>query len=74
MEPYPWSNLLEPWKRNIVASHFTGYEQEAPAALWSAGQIGAPGATEEQLAGVEQRLGVALPPSYRQFLAAMNGG
>jgi hypothetical protein len=34
---------------------------------------GEPGATEEQLYAVEQKLKVKLPPSYRAFLTASNG-
>lgn len=74
MTEYDWVSLLDLWKRDILDSHFVGYERETPQSLWSAGQIGAPGATEGQLAEVERRLGVALPPSYRHFLATMNGG
>ena len=39
----------------------------------AAGWLGEPGATEEEIASVEQRLGVLLPPSYRKFLAQANG-
>jgi hypothetical protein len=39
----------------------------------AAGWLGYPGATEEQLAALERRLGACLPPSYRAFLATSNG-
>ncbi|RJL33649.1 SMI1/KNR4 family protein [Bailinhaonella thermotolerans] len=35
--------------------------------------MGAPGASEEEIAALERRLGVSLPPSYRQFLAVSDG-
>jgi cell wall assembly regulator SMI1 len=38
-----------------------------------AGWLGEPGATEEMIDATERRLGVPLPPSYRQFLAESNG-
>jgi hypothetical protein len=37
------------------------------------GWIGYPGATEAQITRTEDRLGAALPPSYRAFLMASNG-
>ena len=35
--------------------------------------LGFPGATEEQIVAAEARLGVMLPPSYREFLTVTNG-
>jgi hypothetical protein len=43
------------------------------AARISTGWLGEPGLEETELAALETRLGVALPPSYRSFLAASNG-
>jgi len=37
------------------------------------GSVLRPGATESQIAATEDRLGVALPPSYRAFLAVSDG-
>lgn len=37
------------------------------------GWLGNPGATEQQLVAVEERLKIKLPPSYRAFLGATNG-
>ncbi|WP_069161082.1 SMI1/KNR4 family protein [Nocardia altamirensis] len=39
----------------------------------AAGWLGYEGASEEQLAELEQRLGTRLPPSYRAFLGASDG-
>jgi len=46
--------------------------QVTPAVLTS-GWLGFPGVSEEQLAELELRLGVTLPPSYRSFLRVSNG-
>jgi HEAT repeat protein len=37
------------------------------------GWLGEPGATEMEIGSAESRLGVKLPPSYRQFLSETNG-
>ena len=39
----------------------------------AAGWLGESGATEEEIAFAEQRIGVRLPPSYRAFLGVSNG-
>jgi SMI1 / KNR4 family (SUKH-1) len=39
----------------------------------ASGWLGYPGATEDQIARLEARLGKTLPPSYRAFLKASNG-
>jgi cell wall assembly regulator SMI1 len=44
-----------------------------PPDLLEAGSLSAPGASEQQIAAAEARLGVRFPPSYRAFLAASNG-
>ncbi len=43
------------------------------AARVASGWLGEAGLDDAGLAGLETRLGVALPPSYRSFLAASNG-
>ncbi|PDP85414.1 cell wall assembly protein [Glycomyces fuscus] len=43
--------------------------EEQRAASW----LGHEGAAEERIAGLEERLGTRLPPSYRSFLAASDG-
>ncbi len=35
--------------------------------------LGYPGASESEITQAESRLGVKLPPSYRQFLGVSNG-
>ncbi len=44
-----------------------------PTVVVASGWLGYSGATDEQLAALETRLGVTLPPSYRAFLSVSNG-
>jgi hypothetical protein len=46
---------------------------EKPAELMASGWLGYPGASEEQIQQLENRLGLPLPPSYREFLKLSNG-
>ncbi|HZG65791.1 MAG TPA: HEAT repeat domain-containing protein, partial [Herpetosiphonaceae bacterium] len=49
------------------------YWSDLPPEVIAAGWLGYPGATEEQIAAAEARLGTTLPPSYRDFLKVSNG-
>jgi hypothetical protein len=60
-----WTQFLGKWSRERAASPLAG-----ELALQ---KPGIPPATEKQLASAEQRLGIALPPSYRAFLSVSNG-
>jgi cell wall assembly regulator SMI1 len=42
---------------------------EVKASLW----LGRPPASDSQISQAEERLGIALPPSYRTFLRVSNG-
>lgn len=68
-----WHAFLEDWFHDVFAYR----EQEAlammPQELVRSRWLGYPGASEAQLVAAEQRLGVILPPSYRAFLATVNG-
>src|SRR5512133_1332287 len=55
-----WRSLLRLWERHPSSS------AESDSALRD-------GATADQIAAAELRLGMELPPSYRQFLIATNG-
>lgn len=44
-----------------------------PPQVIQSGWLGYPGATEEQIAHAEARLGITLPQSYREFLKVSNG-
>jgi len=79
MSPADWESWLREWNRALLASYdpgkygaFVDPAVVTPERLAS-GRLGAPGATEEQLAELEARLGTRLPPSYRSFLEVSNG-
>lgn len=63
--------FLEVWSREALTS---GQPlDDVPAEVVRSGCLGYPGATEEQLAQLEARLGARMPPSYRAFLSTTNG-
>jgi hypothetical protein len=73
-----WGAWLQRWNRELLA-RFDPAEYNAfvdpgvtPAVLAS-GWLGFPGVSEQQLAELEARLAMPLPPSYRSFLQASNG-
>ncbi len=66
-----WRPFLEAWSRQAFASRQP--LNDVPAEAVRSGWLGYPGATEEQLAQLEARLGARLPPSYRAFLSTTNG-
>ena len=71
MAYFQWDDFLRQWSKEIIA---TGkYDRMLPPDVIASGWLGFPSATEEQLQRAESRLGVQLPPSYRQFLATTNG-
>ena len=76
MEKYNWSQFLVEISQLITTdeSFVTGSNavtitNEQRASKW----LGKPGATEAELAQLEERLQQRLPPSCRSFLAASNG-
>jgi hypothetical protein len=82
MPTYDWKPFLEKWSSEIIASRqfasflkycaefYPGsYTQEVLESGW----LGYEGATVEQIAQAEARLGIKLPPSYREFLKVTNG-
>jgi hypothetical protein len=72
MSSFDWERFLRQWSQELIAS--MGAELETlPAEVIESGWLGYPGATEEQIAQVETRLGTPLPPSYREFLKVTNG-
>ncbi|MBN1310237.1 MAG: SMI1/KNR4 family protein [Anaerolineae bacterium] len=72
MKTFDWKPFLEKWSRAVLESpeveHF-----DLPPEMIQSGWLGLPGATDEQIAAAEARLGVRLPPSYRSFLRVTNG-
>ena len=82
MVQYPWRELLTAWSREILvsrefASDLTWLRSEYPDSytpdVLSSGWLGYPGATDDEIAAAEKRLGVTLPPDYREFLQVSNG-
>src|SRR5689334_23303262 len=82
MAQYEWREFLSQWSCEILASkqfaefltyradEYSGsYAPEVLASDW----LGYPGATEEQIVAAEARLGISLPPDYREFLQTSNG-
>lgn len=70
MTEFDWRLFLERWSRELIEA---GEEPELAPEIRASGWLGFPGATEEQLAAADARLGTSLPPSYRDFLRASNG-
>ncbi len=63
---------MRQWSQELLES--IGSEQSnLPEAVVRSGWLGYPGATEAQIVRAETRLGMALPPSYRNFLKVTNG-
>jgi SMI1/KNR4 family protein SUKH-1 len=63
--------LMTRWNAALLADE--EIRAQLPPEAIAAGWMGYPGATEEQIAALESRLGATLPPSYRAFLAFSNG-
>ncbi|NVO30534.1 SMI1/KNR4 family protein [Hymenobacter lapidiphilus] len=71
-----WPDLLRQISKEILtdADFLEGNLAETlTPAHRQAGWLGEPGATEVELAALEQRLATQLPPSYRTFLQTSNG-
>ncbi|MGO8672925.1 MAG: SMI1/KNR4 family protein [Capsulimonadaceae bacterium] len=62
-----WPSFLQEFNARFLESDHEIWTEPKPAYL------GHPGASEEQIAAAEARLGVTLPPSYRAFLMQSNG-
>ncbi|MYW68589.1 SMI1/KNR4 family protein [Streptomyces sp. SID8379] len=72
---YAWRELLQRWSDEWLdpVLHEQERAEPFPEAVRRARWLGTAGVTDEELAAQEKRLGVALPPSYRQFLRASDG-
>jgi SMI1 / KNR4 family (SUKH-1) len=66
-----WKTFLGTWTREIAALETKNPNTKRP--IDPVNGLGFPGATDAQIAVVESRLGVKLPPSYSEFLKATNG-
>ncbi|GHC55376.1 SMI1/KNR4 family protein [Streptomyces flavofungini] len=68
-----WRAYLASYSIDVLRAYENDDWQRISDAQRAAGWLGCAGATEEQLAATEERLGTRLPPSYRAFLGASNG-
>jgi SMI1 / KNR4 family (SUKH-1) len=75
-----WREYLRGYSAEFLDSDYLREAEAAGRAQWlvspaqrAAGWFGYEPASEEMLAGAEHRLGIRLPPSYRNFLLASNG-
>jgi hypothetical protein len=73
MNSFNWESFLRQWSQEALKSINEVQLAELPQAVIQSGWLGYPGATEEQISQAESRLGVKLPPSYREFLQVTNG-
>jgi hypothetical protein len=72
MTTYDWQPFLEEWSWVFLNSPDLE-DYDLPPEVIESGWLGFPGATEEQIAAAEARLGTTFPPSYREFLKVSNG-
>ena len=72
MNTFEWESFLKRWSQAFIASKCQELDALPPEVI-EAGWLGYPGALEEQIHHAENRLGVSLPPSYREFLKVTNG-
>ncbi|MEU1467765.1 SMI1/KNR4 family protein [Streptomyces sp. NPDC005761] len=72
---HPWRDLLQRWSDEWPdpVLHEQERSEPFPAEVRAARWLGGPGATPDELTGLEQRLGCVLPPSYREFLLTSDG-
>ncbi|HYC31872.1 MAG TPA: SMI1/KNR4 family protein [Gemmatimonadales bacterium] len=77
MTHFDWSGWLRTWNEMLLGpvdpEQPDTWGEDLTAAVVQSGWLGSPGATEEQVAALEARLGTSLPPSYRSFLRTSNG-
>jgi HEAT repeat protein len=71
MSRYPWKDLLTRWSAEIIEA--CEFADELTPEVDASGWLGYAGATEDEIAAAETRLGIAFPSSYREFLQLTNG-
>lgn len=71
MSSFDWRGFLKKWSQDYLAytQNLDCLDAEVVESEW----LGFPGASEMQIAAVESRLSIRLPPSYREFLKVSNG-
>ena len=65
-----WHQFLRRWNDDLFRSPLAA---ELPGEVKSSRWLGRPPAAEAQISQTEERLGIALPPSYLTFLKVSNG-
>ncbi|WP_414548051.1 SMI1/KNR4 family protein [Anabaena sp. CCY 0017] len=79
MAQFDWENLLKEFSLKLIEYDIKECrdditrEPKLTPELRKSGWLGYPGATEQQIISAESRLGIKLPPSYREFLKISNG-
>ncbi|MCC3406637.1 MAG: SMI1/KNR4 family protein [Microcoleus sp. PH2017_10_PVI_O_A] len=73
MENFDCKSRIREWSRKQIECLSESEKEELPPEIRESSYLGGPGATEEQIAAAEARLGVTFPPSYREFLTNSNG-
>ncbi|GAA3715938.1 SMI1/KNR4 family protein [Streptomyces tremellae] len=68
-----WRAYLTEYSADMLRVAEEGEMDEVAPEQRAASWLGGPGASEERLTALEERLGAPLPPSYRSFLAASDG-
>src|SRR4051812_2112144 len=71
MTTYDWKPFLTQWSKELIECG--EYDDELSPEVIASGWLGYPGATEEQIVALENRLGTTLPLSYQEFLKVSNG-
>jgi len=71
LQKYDWQGLLQQWNAELLSD--SQIVAQLPAEVIESGWLGYPGATEEQIAVAEARLGATLPESFHEFLKLTNG-
>jgi hypothetical protein len=65
-----WLSFLKQWNDEMLGSSLA---EQLPQDIRESGWLGIPPATDSEIADVERKLKIALPPSYREFLKVSNG-
>jgi SMI1 / KNR4 family (SUKH-1) len=71
MSTFDWRPFLERLSHEVIADRT--WKARLPPDVIEAGWLGFPPAGNSEIDALEARLGCALPPSYRSFLATSNG-
>ncbi|MEM9003314.1 MAG: SMI1/KNR4 family protein [Cyanobacteria bacterium P01_F01_bin.86] len=72
MSNFDWERFLRQWSEDLIST-VTKSHGQLPPEVHQSGWWGYPGATEAQIQAAEVRLGITLPPSYREFFKVTNG-